>query len=129
VLAEREFTALGTADVLRVATLSASCASTFWVVRARRSAGACPERSGQWLTVAGVATDVRQIDLIGIRSPRSVPSQQECDEPFLLPPVTFAVHSSTPGRVAERVRGEWVTRGERPRQSGTSSSIQRTQRA
>jgi predicted permease len=108
-LAGREFTPRDTAAALKVAIVSER------VVREcfpGGPAGALGRRvrldnGREWLTIVGVAADIRQQGLDQDVKPMIyAPFQQERDQPFLLRFVAFVARTSTPASVAEGIRAE-----------------------
>jgi predicted permease len=62
---------------------------------------------GEWLTVVGVVSDIRQRGLDRPVTPMIyAPFQQERDDPFLLRFVAFVARTPTPGIVLEGIRAE-----------------------
>jgi predicted permease len=109
-LAGREFTPQDTADSLKVAIVSERIVREFFPGGPSEALGRRVRvefGSSEWLTVVGVAADVRQMGLDRDLQPMIyVPFQQERDHPFLLRFVAFVARTSTPGSVAEGIRTE-----------------------
>jgi predicted permease len=118
-LAGREFSARDTADAPKVAIVSERIVREFRLRQANGGQGlrGGPDEAlgrrvrlddrGEWLTVVGVAADIRQRGLDQPVTPMIyVPFQQERDDPFLLRFVAFVARTPTPGRVADGIRAE-----------------------
>jgi predicted permease len=109
-LAGREFTAQDTAASLKVAIVSERIEREYLPGGPSEALGRRVrlEFGGrEWLTVVGVAADIRQMGLDRDVQPMIyVPFQQERDQPFLLRFVAFVVRTSTPGSVVDGVRAE-----------------------
>ncbi len=109
-LAGREFTAQDTASAPKVAIISERIQREYFPAGPMDALGRGVRvefGSPEWLTVVGVAADVRQMGLDRDVQPMIyVPFQQEQAEPFLLRFVAFVARTSTPGRVVEGIRAD-----------------------
>jgi predicted permease len=107
-LAGREFTAQDTADAPKVAIISERVVRDYFPGGPGAALGQRVSLSdqGEWLTVVGVAADIRQIGLDQELEPMLyVPFQQERGR-FFIQFVSFVVRTSTPASVVEGVRAE-----------------------
>jgi putative ABC transport system permease protein len=107
--AGREFTARDTANAPKVAIVSERIVREYFPGGSSEALGRRVRLGdrGEWLTVVGVAADIRQMGLDRDVQPMIyVPFQQERDEPFLLRFVAFVARTSTPGSVVEGIRAE-----------------------
>ena len=107
-LAGREFTARDTAEAPKAAIVSERIVREYFPggpVEALGRRVRLSER-GEWLTVVGVAADIRQMGLDQEVQPMVyVPFQQEREAFFLLF-VSFVVRTATPASVVEGIRAE-----------------------
>jgi predicted permease len=109
VLAGREFTERDTEDTLKVAIVSERIVREYFSGAPAQALGRrlkLDER-GDWLTIVGVVTDIRQRGLDQDVKPMIYsPYQQERAQPFLLRFVSFVVRTSAPASVVEGIRAE-----------------------
>lgn len=108
-LAGRDFTALDAAEAPKVAIISERIVREYFPGGPGEAIGRRVRMgdNGGWLTIVGVAADIRQRRLDQEVQPMIyVPFQQERDAPFLLRFVAFVARTPTPGRVAESIRAE-----------------------
>jgi predicted permease len=111
-LAGREFTAEDTAGAPKVAIISERIVREYFpggavTALGRRVRLGIFSADGDWLTVVGVVTDIRQRGLDEDVKPMIyAPFQQERAAPFLLRFVSFVARTSTPASVAEGIRAE-----------------------
>jgi predicted permease len=109
-LAGREFTPQDAAGALKVAIVSERIVREYFPGGPGQALGRRVRLefgSREWLTVVGVAADVRQRGLDQPVTPMIyVPFQQERDQPFLLRFVAFVARTDTPASVAEGIRAE-----------------------
>jgi predicted permease len=108
-LAGREFTPDDTAAALKVAIVSERIVRESFPGGAREALGRRVRvnviEPGDWLTIVGVAADIRQMGLDRDLQPMIyVPFQQ--DRSGFLRFVAFVARTSTPGTVVEGIRGE-----------------------
>jgi predicted permease len=107
-LAGREFTARDGAETTKVAIVSERIVREYFAGSPGEALGQRVRLSdhGEWLTVVGVAADVRQMGLDQEVQPMIyVPFQQERDE-FVLRFVSFVARTTTPASVVEGIRAE-----------------------
>jgi putative ABC transport system permease protein len=107
-LAGREFTARDTADAPNVAIVSEHIARDYFPGGPGEALGRRVRLSdrGEWLTVVGVAADIRQMGLDQDVQPMLyVPFQQEREE-FFLRFVSFVARTAAPASVVEGIRAE-----------------------
>ena len=108
-LAGRDFAAQDTLGAPRVAIVSERIVREYFPGGPTEALGRRVRfsDSAEWLTVVGVAADVRQQGLDQEVKPMIYqPFQQERAEPFLLRFVAFVARTSTPGSVLEGIRAE-----------------------
>ncbi len=108
-LAGREFTARDTAEAPKVAIVSERIAREYFPGGAGEALGRRVRLSdrGEWLTVVGVVSDIRQSGLDQEVQPMLyVPFQQEREMAFALRFVSFVARTATPASVAEGIRTE-----------------------
>ncbi|MEO7272304.1 MAG: ABC transporter permease [Vicinamibacterales bacterium] len=108
--AGRDFTSTGdTADTPAVAIVSERIVREYFPGGPTEALGrrVRVDERGEWRTVVGVVSDIRQQGLDQDVKPMIyTPFLQERTAPFLLRFVSFVVRTSTPGRVAEGIRAE-----------------------
>jgi predicted permease len=107
-VAGREFTESDTATAPRVAIVSERIAREYFPGGPGDALGRRVrfDEGSEWLTVVGVAADIRQMGLDREVQPMLyVPFQQE-REPFLLRFVAFVARTTTPASVVEGMRAE-----------------------